>query len=103
MGSTRQARIQWLTHEEGGRIVPLTAPCRYSTIGSFQDSPLQLDGSGESWSVVVDVKEPADPDGIMVAEVSMLVDAAPDRLLQPGSWFELYEGRQCVARGEVLG
>jgi len=38
----------------------------------------------------------------MIAEVRFLVDEAPQHLLVPGAKFELYEGKNIVARGEVL-
>lgn len=51
---------------------------------------------------MVSVKEPPDAEGRMTAEIRMLVEGAPENLLAPGSMFELFEGHQCVANGEVL-
>jgi hypothetical protein len=57
----------------------------------------------EAWSVVLKIGAPADSEGVMVAGIRMLAgDDAPVELLSPGSRFELFEGRKCVASGEVL-
>ena len=94
-----RARIQWLRSEEGGRATLPSGPV-YSTVARFKQ--LAAKWPQEAWSVVIKLKEPPDRDGGMTVEISMLVEEAPENLLEPGSVFELFEGAQCVARGEVL-
>ena len=96
---TAHARIRWLRPEEGGRVAPPLGPT-YSTVAKFK--LLANKWPQEAWSVVLTLKEPLDPDQQMTVEVRMLVEGAPDALLDPGSVFELFEGRQRVAIGEVL-
>jgi len=59
--------------------------------------------SQEAWSVVLEISLPADAEGVMETGIRMLAGhEAPAGLLASGSRFEMYEGRRCVARGEVL-
>lgn len=96
----REARIRSLTLEEGGRPSPPPGPV-YSTVARFES--LADRWPHEAWSVVLSISAPLDADGIMIAGIRMLAgDDAPKQLLDPGSRFELYEGRQCVAHGEVV-
>lgn len=96
--TTQQARIVWLTPEEGGRRHPPSGP-RYV-------APARVDGQvagpdGANWSMVVEwLTQPTDPIE-WIAEVRYLVDEAPHELLMRGVRFELYEGKKCVARGVV--
>ena len=94
-----QARIRWLRPEEGGRATPPPGPV-YSTVARFKQ--LAARWPQEAWSVVIKLKEPPDREGRMTVEIRMLVDGAPEGLLEPGSEFELFEGQRCVASGEVL-
>lgn len=84
---------------EGGRASPPPGPA-YSTVAKFKQ--LAAKWPQEAWSVVLNLKEPPDAEGRMTVEMRMLVAGAPAGLLEPGSVFELFEGRQCVASGEVL-
>ena len=93
------ARIRWLRPDEGGRATPPPGPV-YSTVAKFKQ--LAARWPQEAWSVVIRLNEPPDADGRMTVEIRMLVEGAPESFLEPGSVFELFEGRQCVASGEVL-
>ena len=93
------ARIRWLKPEEGGRAKPPPGPT-YSTVAKFKQ--LAMHWPQEAWSVVLDLREPPDAEGRMTVTIRMLVGEAPDAVLQPGSVFELFEGYQHVATGEVL-
>ena len=97
--TTAHARIRWLRPDEGGRATPPPGPV-YSTVARFKQ--LAARWPQEAWSVVLKLKEPPDAEGWMTVEIRMLVEGAPEGLLAPGSVFELFEGRQCVASGEVL-
>jgi len=96
---TAHARIRWLAPDEGGRAMPPAGPV-YSTVARFEQLAAQW--PQEAWSVVINLKEPPDEEGLMTVEIRMLVEGAPESLLAPGSVFELFEGHQCVASGEVL-
>lgn len=73
----------------------------YSTVARFEHLASQW--PCEAWSVVLTITAPPEEDGTMVTGIRMLMgDDAPIELLRPGSKFELYEGRKCVARGEVI-
>ena len=57
----------------------------------------------EAWSIVLNITDPADDEGVMIAGIRMLAESnAPSHLLVAGNSFELYEGRRLVAVGEVL-
>ena len=95
-----KARLRWLPPAEGGRHSPPPGP-EYSTVARFEN--LAQRWPQEAWSVVLAISEPADAEGVMVVGIRLLAPKnAPDGLLSSGSTFELYEGKKCVARGEVL-
>jgi hypothetical protein len=96
--TSAHARIRWLRPEEGGRPTPPSGPV-YSTVARFEQLAAQW--PDEAWSVVISLQEPPDAEGRQTVAIRMLVEAAPVGLLAPGSVFQLFEGRQCVASGEV--
>jgi hypothetical protein len=94
-----EATLQWRKPEEGGRQAPPPGP-RYSTVARFEcqkESWLK-----EAWSLVIEFIDPPDAALSHRVRVSFLADG-PEELLQPGSAFELMEGRQSVAKGTVTG
>jgi len=96
-----QARLRWLSISEGGRHPPPLGTV-YSTVAKFE--AVSEKWPNEAWSVVLQFLAPPDSNGFVTVPIRMLVGAkAPVELLAPGSRFELYEGRKCVAYGEVLG
>jgi hypothetical protein len=95
------ASICWVQGKQSEREArnPLLSP-RYVTVVRFEREAANW--PDEAWSLVV---EPVDPPGrsnCVVANVRFLAPGAPTHLLTTGNRFELYEGRQCVATGEVL-
>ena len=100
MSEVMQARIRWLSPEEGGRPAPPVGP-RYSTVARFEKQ--RAEWEKEAWSLVVEWQEPIDAAGWVTANVRFLVpENAPSQLLAVGSRFELMEGRRVVAQGEVV-
>lgn len=94
------ARIKWLKPEEGGPQTPPPGPY-YSTVARFET--LAHLWPREAWSIVLQIVEPADAEGLMVARIRMLAgEDAPKELLSPGNRFDLFEGEKHVASGEVL-
>jgi hypothetical protein len=95
----KRVKIHWLAQIEGGRVAPPSGP-RYSTVCRFAED---LAAWPEvAWSLVLEELTPPGSDGTAFADVRFLSPEAPLDLLHPGAVFELYEGRHCVARGEVL-
>jgi hypothetical protein len=93
------ARINRVSADEGGRKHPPLGP-RYSTAARFEKAASQW--PQEAWSVVAEFTKASDDSSCVEAELRLLAPDAPAHLLDPGSKFELYEGRRLVARGEVL-
>jgi hypothetical protein len=56
----------------------------------------------EAWSLVIEFHGPPDESLCMIADVSLLNPDGPTGILHSGNVFELYQGRQVVARGEIL-
>ena len=94
-----KSRICWVKKEAGGRESPPPGP-RYSTVARFEDEKNKW--PHEAWSLVLEFSGPPDESLCVIADVSLLNPDGPNRLLHPGSVFELFEGRRLVARGEVL-
>jgi len=94
-----KSRVCWVKKEAGGRESPPSGP-RYSTAARFEDEKDKW--PQEAWSVLLEFTGPPDESLCVIANVSLLNPQGPTRLLHPSSVFELYEGNQLVARGEVL-
>ena len=94
-----KARVCWVTKESGGRESPPPGP-RYSTVARFEEEKDQW--PHEAWSLVLEFSGPPDESHCVIADVRLLNPAGLGKLLRRGSVFELYEGRELVARGEVL-
>jgi len=94
-----KAKVCWITKEAGGRESPPPGP-RYSTAARFEEEKDKW--PHEAWSLVLEFSGPPDESHCVIADVRLLNPTGPAKLLRTGSVFELYEGRQLVARGEVL-
>jgi len=99
MKKTVLAYLKWGNPEEGGRQLPPLGPT-YSTVARFE-SQKEL-WSKEAWSLVIEFIEPPNNALCHRVRVNFLAEG-PEELLQPGSVFELMEGRKPVARGTVTG
>lgn len=94
-----KAEISWVPKNEGGRDSPPLGP-RYITVARFEEEKEKY--PKEAWSLVVEFSRMASESHELIADVSFLMDDAPDYLLHPGSKFDLFEGRKLVAKGEVI-
>ena len=96
------AKIQWLTEEEGGRRAPVPVVSneknnsKYCPIIVFPNVIYK----NESWSADINIRSQVDKYE-SIAEISYLSEDAPFELLQEGANFELYEGNRLVATGTV--
>jgi len=97
----KQARLRWLGVGAPGRSPPPLGTI-YSSLGRFEvESVERPDGV---WRVLLQFVAPVDSEGCTIVGIRLLAGRrAPTMLLAPGSRFELYEGRRCIAHGEVLG
>jgi hypothetical protein len=98
MSKKVRARITWVTAENGGRPTPPSG-ARYSTAARFD--AIKDRWPAEAWSIVANLPE-ATEQWTMEVELRMLVDSAPEHLLDAGSSFDLFEGRTLVGQGVVL-
>jgi hypothetical protein len=99
---TAKAKITWLSLEEGGRKKPPTGP-QYATVVHFEDD--KTDWPKTTRSLVLEFDRPPNESKEIVATVWLLAydhPKAPNHLLQRKSQFELLEGSQVVALGEIL-
>jgi hypothetical protein len=94
-----KAKISWVPKNKGGRESPPPGP-RYITVSRFEEDKDSY--PKEAWSLVLEFSRLPDSSLDLIADVGFLMDDAPNHLLHPGSKFELFEGRQLVAKGEVM-
>jgi len=92
-----EARIKWLSTEEGGRKAPMAVGIKYCPIIEFPNTPSVCG----SWSAEINILSQLSKLESH-ANVSYLSEKAPFELLQKGADFELYEGKRLVAKGIVL-
>ena len=95
---TMKATLDWHRADEGGRET-IPSGKRYSTVARFEDAA--SDWPEVAWSIVLEKMEVVGGQRRMIATIRFLSSEAPQHLLRPGSRFELYEGRKCVAKGVV--
>ena len=95
----RKARVRWLKEIDGGRAIPPLGP-KYSTVARFPEDVANW--SDVAWSLILEWSTPPNTDREIIVDVRFLSPDAPEALLHPGAVFELYEGKRCVARAEVL-
>jgi hypothetical protein len=100
---TKKASIEWILENQGGRRKPPvgTGNPPYATVIRFADEPWPH--SAASWSLVVRKKESQSTEYRWIADVHYLMENAPHDSLRDGRKFELYEGKKCVACGQIIG
>ena len=91
-----KSQITWALPKDGGREYVLPIGMRYCPIIVF----IGKQDSDSLWSA--EIYNTSIDDRVSIAELSYLVDAAPDYLLHTGNEFLLYEGQSVVAKGVVL-
>ena len=98
-----RAVIEWVTKEMGGRSKPPSGVGSppYATVVRFTDTDEPWP-SHISWSLVVEKIESMSSEFHWVANVSYKMDDAPHDSLRCGRKFELFEGKRCVASGEII-
>jgi hypothetical protein len=99
---TVKARIVWTLPEMGGRKL-ITIGVKYAIPARFEDESDKW--PREAWSLVAELSEPPNSSLETIATVWLLAGDdpnAPNHLLRPGSRFDLLDGANLIARGEVL-
>jgi hypothetical protein len=101
MKNTAQAKIVWTPRALGRRnLIP---PERHIIPARFEDEADQQ--PQPVWSLCIEITEAPGESGETTATIWLLVGDepnAPNHLLHPGSRFELFEGYNIVARGQVF-
>lgn len=98
MKTRHPAILVWVPAANGGRQSPPAGPV-YSTLAAFdEDKDFHLG----AWSIVAEFVRVFKNPRHVLADISFLMDEAPESLLHVGSRFALMEGKRCVARGTVL-
>jgi hypothetical protein len=96
----KTARIEWVPQSQGGRRAPPVGP-RYVAIAKLESAAESW--PGEAWDLAIElIDRPRGPHE-WIARVYFVFDDAPQEWLTEGEHFALYEGRRCVAHGEVQG
>ncbi len=93
-----KAKLQWYKIVNGETKYPKDG---YSTVAWFEKDKDKW--PDEAWSLVLNNIKISVKENEIIANVRFLVpEKAPKYLLNVGSVFKLYEGRQCVAEGQIL-
>ena len=96
------AKIKWLSAEEGGRKIPVPVVSaeqdnnRYCPLIIFPNAIM----SSEGWSADIYVQSQINKYESMI-KISYLSENAPFELLQEEATFELFEGNRLVATGII--
>lgn len=93
------AVICWMEDKDGAPEGSTTGR-RYVGVARFEGEARKW--PNEAWSLVADFKGSPDGSHCVMADVHFLAPDGPAYLLAIGNKFELFEGRRCVARGEIL-
>ena len=94
-----KAKFKWLKRDlEGGILLPSEG---FSTIAWFQDD--DQNWPQIAWSLVISNITYDNKKNEVLSYVQFLFpENAPDYLLHVGSIFRLYEGKKCIAEGEIV-
>ena len=95
----KPARIEWVTHDQGGRKQPPSGyePPVYWAVVKL----LVVEPQANSWSIYIRKRSSSNDGFAWNAAVKFRVDESPHHLLNEGVHFELYEGGKRVANGEI--
>lgn len=93
------ARVCWIEDKASGPK-SLFAGARYVTVARFEREAGKW--PNEAWSLVVDPRKNSGELSCLMVDVHFLSPNGPSHLLTTGNKFELFEGRRCVAHGEIL-
>lgn len=94
------ARIHWLSSQNGGRKEPPRGTT-YSTVARFE---ARLDEwPNVAWSLVIEIDAFVRLDHTYTHKIWTLSPDAPADLLRGGDKFDLMEGNKVVAHGEIIG
>ena len=101
MKKRARAKIKWLSPEEGGRKKPPMGPTgtEYFAPSHFENDIVFW--PKHTWSLVVQFDEPSTGSLEIMAVVWFLFPDAPHDFLSEGNRFELLEGNQIIAKGEI--
>ena len=96
---TMQAQVEWLKDAEGGRRQPPSGEGKipYSAVVRLSQQPWPM---SSAWSLAVEKIQATSPFS-WIARVHFVAEEAPEDSLSEGTEFELYEGKKCVARGQI--
>lgn len=101
MSKSHRVTVNWIPSQEGGRK-SLPSGKQYITTCRFQQDTDDT-WYQEAWSMVLEFDTPPTQQGYScIGKAHFLANNAPNNRLQPGSRFELYEGKRKVAKVEVL-
>ena len=95
----KTAVIEWLPAEQGGRRTGPPAGPQYAAPARFlahSDMWLVAD-----WDLVLEKIDYLGGTDKWLANVHFRVAEAPHQWLEDGAKFELYEGKRCVAQGQI--
>ncbi|MDE6013638.1 MAG: hypothetical protein K2G50_01690 [Anaeroplasmataceae bacterium] len=97
MSNIVEARLFWISKEDGGReSIVIGDNLKYCPIISFDDCPLEKKYSSKITKSILKGELITD------VELTYLVDSAPFENLQSNKKFKLYEGNMLVAKGVIL-
>jgi hypothetical protein len=92
MNKPVKAKINWISGN--GQALPVG---KYLAAARFED--IKNNWPGESWSVVTDFSE---LESRKIVDLKFLCEWAPEDLFYEGSRFDLFEGENLIANGEIL-
>jgi hypothetical protein len=95
----KKALIQWLPKEQGGRSTGPPIGPQYSAPAKFL-AHVEM-WLVEDWDLVLERVDYFGGPEKWLANVHFRVAEAPHQWLEDGASFELYEGKRCVARGQI--
>ena len=96
MKKSVDAKICWVSYEEGGRKNTVPIGIKYSPLIFFDGQ----ETSSIAWSAEIFVLEHIG-DLSSIIKLSYLSPEAPRLCLESGNHFKLYEGAKIVASGEI--
>lgn len=95
-----KVRINWLK-KCNEQLNSLLSNARYSTVIKFENEN-EKNWANDAWSIVLTNLKTTESSDEMIGQMRFLSPNAPEDKLFTNNKFELYEGRNCAAKGIVI-
>ena len=94
-----RVKIIW-QNKTAAQLNKLLAGAKYSTVIKFEED--NKNWTAGAWSIILNKLVQDNTKCVMTGDMKFLSPDAPNDLLTINKKFELFEGKKCAAKGEII-